>query len=427
MTEILLLLTQAWLTFALCMAAFWARRLFGLAPLFFTLGAIESMKYFAISQMLINVPLIGYVVPGSIIFYVGILAVVLVVYSREGLVPTRQLLWSLLYVSVVLSLLTMLSYEQLRLPDAQQLVGYDRALFSTSAGWRIVGTALLFIGTAATIVLYNALGRFRLPFMLRASLSLIIVVVIDSVFYDVATRGSMALTSAIFLSNMAGKAIMAIFFAYLAAIYLRYVEPFTTMFERTMHTENSDLAAALVYQKRIADLEQQLQRDPLTGAFNRRFLDHALSEQIELDSLRGEATSVLLFDLDNFKAINDRYSHLVGDLALKHLTHVLTESLRRGDSVVRFGGEEFVVLLPSTPMRNALMLADQMRQTLAETPFEYESHSITITATIGVASAPVDGSKARQLLKIADQRLYRGKCSGRNQVVAYDTERIRLP
>jgi diguanylate cyclase (GGDEF)-like protein len=418
--EVLLLLAQALVAFALCMAAFRARYTFGMAPLFFTLGALECMKYFAVAQMVVDVPHLGYIFPGSVVFYVGSLAVVLVVYAREGLTPTRQLMWALLYVSLAVSLLSVSFYQLLKLPNTKQLMPYDPRLFSISAWWEFIGTLLLLAGVLASIVIYSALRRFRLSFAVRGGITLALVVAADSVLFDIATRGFAALSSPTFVPNMMAKIGMAIVYALLGHLYLRYLESQAPADNSHLHPVGREVVAALTYQRQIADLERELQRDPLTGVFNRRYLQHILPEQVDLDMLRGESTSLLLFDLDRFKAINDQYGHLAGDQALKHMTQVISGLVRRSDSLVRLGGEEFVVLLPSVSTDEARIMAEHMLEVLAASPMSNGGETITLTATIGIASAPADGITLRQLLRIADERMYRGKRSGRNRVVAGD-------
>jgi diguanylate cyclase (GGDEF)-like protein len=418
MIGVLLLLAQALLAFGLCMAAFRLRATFGMAPVFFTLGALEYMKYFAVAQMVVNVPHLGNVFPGSVVFYVSSLAVALVVYVREGLAPARQLMWAMLYVNFTVSLISVTFYKLVHLPNTTQLLSYDPELFSITAWWNLIGTLLLVIGIMASIVLYNALGRLRLPFFLRSGVTMVVIVAADSVLFQIFAQGIGAPMAPILFSNMIGKIFMAFVYAGLAHVYLHYVDRDDTAGTVTGSIAGREVVAALTYQRQIADLERELQRDPLTGALNRRYLEHALPEQIDLDSLRGESTSLLLLDLDRFKSINDTYGHAVGDEALKHAVAVMSKQVRRGDSVVRMGGEEFVVLLPGTGSGEAASMAERICETLSQTPMPSAAGDLTITATVGVAIAPTDGASLRQLLKIADDRMYLGKRGGRNRVVA---------
>lgn len=416
MNEIGLILAQALLCFALCMGAFRTRHVFGMAPLFFTLGSLEGMKYFAFAQLQLSVPWLGLVSPGSLVFYVGALAVMLVVYAREGLVHARQLLWAMLYVMVVLSLITTLAYQAFLLPNAKQLMAFDPKILSMSAWWQIVGTVMSFIGGLFAIMFYNILARFDLPAALRIALSLAVVAAIDSIFFDVLARGINTLGSAAFYSNMAGKVIMAFVYGSFAWVYLRYVDSMDDTVRSNSGTTGK-LFAALTYQTRIEELEYELQRDTLTGAYNRRFLDRALPEQLELDQLRGQPTALLYLDIDHFKKINDQYGHPTGDLILQQLVQLTKSLVRRGDSVVRVGGEEFVVILPGTTQKEAREFADRILQYLQSQPLLQHPHAIQATATIGLAVSPQDADSARSLLKCADERLYQGKHAGRALVV----------
>jgi diguanylate cyclase (GGDEF)-like protein len=405
MNEILLLLAQAFLSFALCMGAFRTRHVFGMAPLFFTLGSLEGMKYFAFAQLQISLPWLGVVSPGSLVFYVGSLAVMLVVYAREGLMHARQLLWAMLYVMIVLAVITTLAYQTLLLPTAKQLMAFDPKILSMSAWWQIVGTVMSFIGGLFAIMLYNILGRFTLPVGVRIALSLAVVVAIDSIFFDVLARGINTLGTAAFYSNMAGKVIMAFVYGTFAWLYLRYVDSMDDSVRSNTGTTGK-LFAALTYQTRIEALERELQRDALTGAFNRR-----------LDQLRGQPTALLYIDIDHFKKINDQYGHPMGDMILQQLVQLIQSLVRRGDSVIRVGGEEFVVIMPGTTKKEAREFADRMLQHLQSHPLLQQPQTIQATATIGLAVSPQDADSARGLLKCADERLYQGKHAGRASVV----------
>jgi diguanylate cyclase (GGDEF)-like protein len=417
MKEILLILAQAVLSFALCMGAFRVRHVFGMAPTFFTLGSLEGMKYFAFAQLIVTVPYLGDVSPGSLVFYVGSLAVMQVVYAREGVVPARQLLWSMLYVMIVLSLITILAYQILILPQAKRMLEFDAKILSISSWWQIVGTVLTFLGGLFSIVLHDLFSRWSLPLILRIGLSLGLVVAADSLFFDLLARGVDSLGSERFWSNMQGKVIMAFFYAALAWAYLRFFD-YSHDIEKASRSTGTKLFAALTYQTRIAELERELQIDPLTGAFNRRYIDHALPEQIELDLLRNQPTSILYLDIDHFKKINDRYGHVVGDKLLEEIVKQIQTQVRRGDSVARMGGEEFVVLMPGTTKQEAEECAHRIVNFLGSNPLLNEPEAIIATATIGIACSPQDAPSARALVKAADERLYRGKREGRSRVVS---------
>ena len=160
--------------------------------------------------------------------------------------------------------------------------------------------------------------------------------------------------------------------------------------------------------------------DGLTGLWNRRQFELRTAQELERASRFGERFSIVLVDLDDFKAINDRYGHLVGDAVLVETSRRLVTHTREVDTVARYGGEEFVLLLPQTDSFGAVNVAQKVREELASSPIDTEAGPITITLSAGVAYHPQHGDGMEALLAAADTALYAAKASGKNQVVAAD-------
>lgn len=168
------------------------------------------------------------------------------------------------------------------------------------------------------------------------------------------------------------------------------------------------------------NLEEDSFHDTLTNCYNRRFLRRWIGEQFKLAKIQQFGISCCLFDLDNFKPINDKYGHEVGDRVLKDFVNLVESLLRNTDIFVRYGGEEFVLMLPMCPAKKALSIAENIRSAL-------EQESIAglirgkITCSIGVAEwdckNPVD---AEVLVKMADEAMYCAKTQGKNQVQIYN-------
>ena len=159
--------------------------------------------------------------------------------------------------------------------------------------------------------------------------------------------------------------------------------------------------------------------DPLTGLFNRRHFDELMETEVGLSNRHGNPNSILLIDIDYFKAINDTYGHYVGDLVLKAMTNILRENLRGTDAICRIGGEEFAVLCKRADKAGAMEIAEKLRSVVEHTPMVPESDDeLFITVSIGVASVPDAGktTSAKQLYKEVDKAMYYSKNHGRNQV-----------
>ncbi|MBL3556300.1 MULTISPECIES: sensor domain-containing diguanylate cyclase [Marinobacter] len=158
--------------------------------------------------------------------------------------------------------------------------------------------------------------------------------------------------------------------------------------------------------------------DPLTGLLNRRETTRLLEEEITRAKRYGRALSLLWIDFDHFKDINDEYGHAAGDSVLKATSHLLADSMRRVDVIGRFGGEEFVVVLPEMDRYEANETAERLRNLISETPQPLgDGKTVRLTISIGVSVFPDNGPDFRALCAAADKAMYQAKSNGRNQVV----------
>ncbi|MBT8495205.1 MAG: sensor domain-containing diguanylate cyclase [Deltaproteobacteria bacterium] len=156
--------------------------------------------------------------------------------------------------------------------------------------------------------------------------------------------------------------------------------------------------------------------DQLTGAYNREFLHERLPEELAKADSGGHPLSLAMVDVDHFKPINDRYGHDVGDLVLTEVAHKLRAAIRSDDVLVRYGGEEFLVLLPSTSARVAREVAERMRLTLQEGTFFAGDAPIEVRISVGIAEHLRGSDSPTTLIRRADSALYAAKESGRNRV-----------
>ncbi|WP_019585097.1 histidine kinase N-terminal 7TM domain-containing diguanylate cyclase [Deinococcus apachensis] len=177
-------------------------------------------------------------------------------------------------------------------------------------------------------------------------------------------------------------------------------------------------------QARLADIErlqlalqEQSLRDPLTGLHNRRCLQTALGDALVQAAAIRQPFSLVILDVDHFKAINDAAGHLGGDATLQAIAGLLRGELRAGETVCRYGGEEFVLVLPGTGADAALRRAEACRAAIEAHPVSYRGHELRCTVSLGVAAFPEHGTDAETLLVAADGALYEAKRRGRNRVV----------
>jgi diguanylate cyclase (GGDEF)-like protein/PAS domain S-box-containing protein len=165
-------------------------------------------------------------------------------------------------------------------------------------------------------------------------------------------------------------------------------------------------------------LKSQSILDPLTGLYNRRFMEEWLEREIRRAARAGDALSVLVLDLDNFKRFNDTFGHEAGDLVLREVGGALRRNVRASDIACRLGGEELTVLLAETSIQDAVRIADTIRAAVERLVTLHRGQPIgQVTASIGVAAYPQSGLTVRELLAAADAALYRAKSGGRNCVV----------
>lgn len=163
-------------------------------------------------------------------------------------------------------------------------------------------------------------------------------------------------------------------------------------------------------------LQELATRDPLTGLYNRRFLDAALPREVARSERDGKQLAVIMMDLDHFKEVNDQYSHAAGDEVLVTLAELLKKGARESDLICRYGGEEFVAIMPSMSADQALERVESWRKQLEDTLVVYGDFKISITLSAGIAVFPVHGNTPGLLLTGADKMLYKSKEEGRNRI-----------
>ncbi len=193
-----------------------------------------------------------------------------------------------------------------------------------------------------------------------------------------------------------------------------------TWLENDLTFANETLTRQLEEINKLRDeLQEKAIRDPLTNVYNRRYLVEFLDQAVARAKRDSANLSVVIMDVDNFKQFNDTYGHKCGDMVLQKIAEFLNQHTRRGDVVCRYGGEEFIILMPGASLETAYERAETWRQDFSETAIEYEGMKLYATFSAGAASLPQHGSTDEAILQAADRALYQSKDAGKNRVTMY--------
>lgn len=210
--------------------------------------------------------------------------------------------------------------------------------------------------------------------------------------------------------------------AFAQNIKLRQTRETLRQQEQALFRANVELEARLSEIQRLqSELEEQATRDPLTGLYNRRYFDGTLERELARAKRDASPLCLMMIDLDHFKKVNDTYGHQVGDEVLRMFGAMLRDSARAGDIPCRYGGEEFLLLMPNMPPETARQRAEQLRAEFAERVAKVGAYRIQATLSIGIAAYPEHGETPDILTQAADLALYLAKSGGRNRVVVFKT------
>jgi len=191
--------------------------------------------------------------------------------------------------------------------------------------------------------------------------------------------------------------------------------------ERRLRNANTRLQSQLIeigiLQSR---LREQAIRDPLTNLFNRRYLEETLDRELARAAREAYPVSIFMIDIDHFKNVNDSHGHEAGDLVLKAIADVLASQSRRGDFACRFGGEEFIVVMPNINTEVAQERAETLRKMLNSLRVSFDETSLMVTISMGIASYPANGTSRDSVLRSADRAMYAAKEAGRDHILSFD-------
>jgi two-component system cell cycle response regulator len=174
--------------------------------------------------------------------------------------------------------------------------------------------------------------------------------------------------------------------------------------------------------RRTDNYKEKLLKDSLTGAYSRYYFNIRIAEELERYRRKGAAFSIAFIDIDHFKHINDRHGHQAGDYVLKEFVSYIARNIRKCDSIYRYGGEEFVILLPDTTERKAYTVVDRLRKGIGRKPISIDGTILNITFCAGINQIHDEAESIDQIISNADKAMYLAKKYGRNRVIAYNEE-----
>ena len=192
-------------------------------------------------------------------------------------------------------------------------------------------------------------------------------------------------------------------------------------------TINKSMTNPIIIEIRVLeDALYSLRYDSLTGLYSRRTFDEVFVREVERANRYGKELSVLFFDLDDFKQVNDTFGHLAGDDALEHVARIVMGEIRTIDIASRYGGEEIVVVLPETGKAAAFVVGERIREKVEEMELAYNDKIINLTISGGIATLPLDATDTKALIANADIAVYKAKEEGKNNIVIYSENRRRF-
>ncbi|MEZ5420092.1 MAG: GGDEF domain-containing protein [Vicinamibacterales bacterium] len=414
-----MLAAEAFVMASLVLALFRSRTVLGLSPLYIVIGGFQYLE--ASLSLRVDVAPGWIVYPASMVMYTATLLAMLLVYIKEDTREARKLVYGLVLANAGLSVIAMLVSQHTLLSGTEVTAAVSTAVLRGSAWVALVGTVLLPIDLVGLILVYEFVSGYTRSLFVRAAVALLAIVAVDNFLFILSVHWNNPELPMLMVAGLAGKSAAALFYALMLTAYLKYADPVTA----TLGTGDvADVLQKLTYRQLYEQARTRMTRDALTDVYNRGYFDEAITRAIAQADRYQHPVSVMLVDCDHFKAINDTHSHLVGDKALRLIAETLREHARAADTVCRFGGDEFAVILSSADATSAAAFAERFRRRLHDRASSTvpELGTAGITATVGIATflEDIDAHTAEDLLRLADHRLYAGKRAGRDRVVWRD-------
>jgi diguanylate cyclase (GGDEF)-like protein len=235
---------------------------------------------------------------------------------------------------------------------------------------------------------------------------------VASLVLTIASEMSLTLYTGVYdLINLIGHffKLIAFYLIYIAIVEMGLEKPQRLLFKDLKHRERA-------LQRALKDVQRLAITDPLTGLYNQRHFTTAAEAEVQRACRYGRPLSAVMMDIDHFKRVNDSYGHTIGDRLLQKVAESCRKELRRADLVGRYGGDEFVIVLPEIDLAAAKRVAERLRRTIAQTQVKTAKGPARVTASLGVTTVDCDNIRLEALLSRADKALYAAKRKGRNQI-----------
>lgn len=418
MLQLAILLGDAALVGGLVLLLFWLRRYIGLNSLFVAIGAIQYLQVVLAASVYVEILPGIWVSPGSAALFPATIFAVLLIYVEGDAEETRTLAYSVVISNLVLFAISTLAAQHLNADAHRNPLNLPAALFEQNSRIVVAGTAALFVDIVGLIVVFEAIGGWiKGSLFMRIWLSLLLVMALDSLLFATGAFLGQGNVLEVMAQGLVGKAITSTFYSGLLVAYARLIE--VPGRGPAVESAMADVFQILTYRQRYEAARTQAIRDPLTGLFNRAYLEEFCPKQLAHARRSAEPTSLVIIDADGLKRANDSHGHHAGDRLLCFIADMLREVVRASDTACRYGGDEFAVVLTSADARAARIFSDRLlarvieRSRAMEPPFPWGHVSVTI----GISTSPTEAASMAELLSVADGRLYQGKRAGGGRVV----------
>lgn len=415
-TNLLLLLLEALLYFAVMAGLFRVRHRFGIGLVFCALGTMHFLETYLAAILYLQLPGAIVISPGSTVLFTGKLAVLLLVYIREDAQAVRQPIYGLLVGNLLMVALVFL----MRFHDIAPSIAIrplDLRLMDEMGGLMIWGTGLLFVDSILIILIYEStaewFGRRQLP---RIMLSLAVVLTFDQLGFFTALHLLAGVPIGVLYGGWIAKMGGAIVFGLMAAFYLCYVE---TAQGGRYTPRLADVFDVLTYRRSRGEVPDTAGRDGMTGLLDRGRFDTE-GRSLVADTLRGgRPMSLMLVAVDRTGDLNPGHGEFAGSGVLQRVAVAVSDATRNADRIYRYAAAEVAVLGDDLAHRAALLAAERMRRRVAAAA---SSGDPSITLSIGLATAPLDGRDLASLLEAAEDRLREARAAGGDRVVGHRDE-----